>query len=778
MNKLSERLADVLIRWRWPLLLAALVLSIAAIWPASQVQFDRSIENVFPAGDRRLANYERLKETFGGNEVVLVVYRDPQLFATDGSGLARVAAMRKKFEELPGIESVLSIDRVLPIAIDEPMRDRLRELFSGYTHSADGQIAALACMLVPRERSPAGRSETVAAMRQILAEDLPPPAHGGMLTGEPVMVAEGYQFVEADGRRLGWATMMLLSLVIIACFRSVRWVVIPIIIVQATLLWTNAMLGLLQLRLSMVSSMLTAVVTVVGVATVVHVIVRFRELRTAGHDPPAALRASLAILALPIFWACATDAVGFGSLLVTRVGPVQDFGTMMAIGSLLVVPAVAMLLPAIVLWGSWASDPQRAWGEGLLDMQLDRLVHSIERHPWFVAIAATAITVVSMLGLQRLEVESDFTKNFRSDSQIVQSYAFVEEHLGGAGVWDVMLPAPSRLDFAYLERVRRLEARLRSEVYGADEAAAKRPGLTKVLSLADAVEAVRPNVLDPIEVRTPFPLLTVEQTRAAIEQKRNLEIGVTLAEMQRRIPTFYQALFNKDPQPPDGYWLRVMLRSHERQSSRSKRQIIEDVTRIAGEEFPASDDPQQRSPIATGFFVLLTYLIDNLLADQWLAFLVACAGILLMMFVALRNPLYALVALVPNVIPIMIVTGLMGWLGLKINMGAAMIAAVTMGLSIDSSIHYIGSFQTARAAGFSVHQAIAIVHNSVGRALVFATLALIAGFTVLCVSEFVPTIYFGALVSLTMLGGLAGNLVVLPLLLKLTTWERNKSSAE
>jgi predicted RND superfamily exporter protein len=170
--------------------------------------------------------------------------------------------------------------------------------------------------------------------------------------------------------------------------------------------------------------------------------------------------------------------------------------------------------------------------------------------------------------------------------------------------------------------------------------------------------------------------------------------------------------------------------------------------------------------------VLLTYLIDNMLADQWLAFGVACGGIFLMMLVALRNPLYALVALVPNVLPVMVITGLMGWLGLKINMGAAMIAAVTMGLSIDSSIHYISSFQTARAAGKSVHEALAVVHHSVGRALVFATLALIAGFTVLCVSEFVPTIYFGALVSLTMLGGLAGNLLVLPLLLKWTTWEK------
>ena len=129
----------------------------------------------------------------------------------------------------------------------------------------------------------------------------------------------------------------------------------------------------------------------------------------------------------------------------------------------------------------------------------------------------------------------------------------------------------------------------------------------------------------------------------------------------------------------------------------------------------------------------------------------------------------AMIALVPNVLPIAVVTGLMGWLGLKINMGAAMIAAVSIGLSIDSSVHYITAFLRARGQGQTLPEALAAVHQSVGRAMVFSTLALVVGFSVLCTSQFVPTIYFGVLVSLTMLGGLAGNLVVLPVLLTIAT---------
>jgi len=139
-----------------------------------------------------------------------------------------------------------------------------------------------------------------------------------------------------------------------------------------------------------------------------------------------------------------------------------------------------------------------------------------------------------------------------------------------------------------------------------------------------------------------------------------------------------------------------------------------------------------------------------------------------MLLIAFRSIRWTLIALVPNALPILMVMGLLGWLGLKINMGAAMIAAVSMGLSVDSSIHYLASYRRERVAGRSVSEALNLVQQSVGRAAVLSTLALIVGFMVLCTSEFVPTIYFGALVSLAMFGGLAGNLIVLPLLLHWT----------
>jgi len=249
--------------------------------------------------------------------------------------------------------------------------------------------------------------------------------------------------------------------------------------------------------------------------------------------------------------------------------------------------------------------------------------------------------------------------------------------------------------------------------------------------------------------------------------KRVSALSGAISSLSTHMPAMTESLHAKDPRTSDAYYFRIMLRAYERQPAQEKQRLIDQVTRISREEFPEAE--------VTGFFVLLTNVISSMIRDQWITFGMALVGIGLTMLLAFRRLRYALIALVPNALPILTVTGLMGWCDLKINMGAAMIAAVSMGLSIDSSIHYIRFFLRARGKGRSVHDALAEVQQSVGLAMVFSTIALIVGFSALIVSDFVPIIYFGVLVSLTMFGGLLGNLVILPMLLRLVTRDKNST---
>jgi predicted RND superfamily exporter protein len=751
MHSLTRSFVEMLIYSRWFLLGAAAVLAAISVPAALQVEFDRSIESMFAADDPLLEPYRKLKRTFGGNEIVLAVYTDPELLSESREGIRRLEQISRACEDVPGVRAVLSLDRPMGediVAMDSDLALKTRELFAGYTHSRDGTTAAIGCMLMSPRETDVPRRQTIDQLRDVmrdLPDDLPP----GMLTGEPVMVADGFRFVEQDGRKLGIWSTVLLGLTILVCFRSLRWVVIALAVVQFALLLTKAMLVWSQLQLTMVSSMLTAVVTVVGVATMVHVIVRFRMARGQGLAPRAAFLLAGTWLVVPVTWACLTDAVGFASLTLARVGPVNDFGVMMAVGSLLVLAATGLLVPGLALWRQAASEPRKPWGERGMGHALDGLLQAAQKRPVTVMLLIGVVAAAAISGVTRLEIETDFTRNFRSDSPLIRSYKFAERQLGGTGVLDVLLPAPEELNWDYLRRVQTLERRLRREVIITN--GESRPGLTKVLSISDAVIAAMP----------------VNPQRVRLRAIREAMVRRAIAGMRERMPEFTDALHGEDPDNPGQFYFRIMLRARERQPAEAKRQIIEDVTRISREEFPG--DEQQAGAEVTGFFVLLTNLVESILADQWFTFSVATAGIALALLIAFRNPLYALIALVPNGLPILVLLGVMGWCNLPVNMGAAMIAAVSMGLSVDSSVHYIVFFQRARRSGKTVSESLQEVQHSVGRAALFSTLALVIGFSVLISSEFVPTIYFGVLVSLAMLGGLVGNLLVLPLMLRLVS---------
>lgn len=726
-----SRLIEWLIASRWVLLVAALATA-AMCYPATQnLHFDREIENMYARDDPVLAPYRKLRRIFGTDEAGLVVYDDKELLTPEG--MQRLELLTAQLEAVPGVQGVFSLSRSPVMGqniIVAPWRERFYDLSEGLVLGPGRQTAGVVCMLEPEETSGIPRGQTIDAIRALLAKERP----NAVLTGEPVMLVDGFRYLHRDGHVLGWSSSILLMIVIGLLFRSIRWMIAPMIVVRVTLWWTQGALYYGDFRLTMISSMLWAIVTVIGIATVVHLIVRFRDAQSEGLAPRQAFASAAALLAAPITWAILTDAVGFGSLLISRVGPVYDFGAMMIVGSLLVLPAIGMVVPAMALWMKRDAPPPMTIGQRQLNRSLSRLSYLIEHRPRLLGGTSVALAVLAGCGVYRLDVQTDFTRNFRASTPLVKAYDVVETRLGGAGMWDILIPLPEQPQRDLLDRVRRLEARLRSEVVVTDDDGNQRQGITKAMSVADIIDVV------------PGGSLLGGAT-----------LPMLLGPLQRSMP-LVGSMYGTDPDSGQQY-LRVMLRSHERQSAPAKRQLIEQVTRITREEFPEAE--------VTGVFVLLTGLIESISRDQWTSFAAATIGIGLMMVVALRSVKLAVAALVPNALPILVVTGLLGWLGLKINMGAAMIAAVSMGLAVDSSIHYIISFQRQRAAGMSVRESLAQVQLSVGRAMVLSTLALIAGFSTLCLSNFVPTVYFGVLVSLTMFGGLAGNLVLLPLLLML-----------
>lgn len=724
-------LADFLVRYRIGLFVAAVAISAFAFVEASKLTLEQSIESLYALDDPHLLDYRQSKSLFGGDEFVIVVYEDPEVVTADG--LARVRTFSDQLSQVPGVQarSTQNLADVLAPAnipwLVRPLfqlrREKLIELARGILIGADQQTTGIVLRLFPEDKTSTSRDDTIRGVRQ-LAEAHDPPAY---VVGEPVLVHDMFQYVEQDGQRLFYASLLLLGVVIFALFRSFRWVVLSIVLVAATVAWTKAILVLCGMRLSMVSSMLNSLVTIVGIATVMRLMVYYREQRT-NYEPLEAFRKTIVELSPAIFWTTVTAAAGFVSLLSSDITPVRSFGTMMTLGTMLVLLTGGMLLPAGVLYKPEGADIPTGGTERRLVGLLGGLTTWVERWAGWVIGTVVLLSIASVGGLFRLRLDTDFTRNFRSSAPIVHALDFVETRLGGAGTWEINFPAPKDLTPEYLAKVRSFAARLRELSEAQPDQ--PEPALTKVVAITDLLDLVPGSVDDSEGIRRKLELIQAFQ------------------------PEFEPSLYNAEAGR-----MRLVLRAKQREPSEVQLKLIETVGQLGRAEF--------KDAKTTGLYVLLTFLIESLLRDQIVSFGLCVVLVVVIMVLAYHNLKIALVSLVPNVFPILLVVGAMGWIGVPVNVGTAMIAAVSMGLTIDASIFYLYGYRRMRAAGRPVAEALRQTHQGFGRALVFGTLALVVGFSVLALSRFIPLVYFGVLVSLAMLGGLIGNLLLLPLLLPL-----------
>lgn len=731
---LVETFVDGLLKYRLLLFVFSLAVAGAAVGPALSLRFDQRISSLYAADDPNRTNYIESRALFGGDELAIVAWAQSDLFAEGDELDPEVQRSLDDFSErlsaVPGINAEST--QTLADALRVPYaRDKVRRHVEGLLVDRTGETTGIVLRFTPEDVAPVDpksgqpttRGETIRRLRELAAEHERETGFETYVLGEPVQIHDMFRFVEEDGSTFFRWTLVLLGVVAFAVFRSVRWTVLPLLVVVVTIVWTRGLFGALGVSLSMVGSMLNSIVTIVGVATVTHVAVRFRSLRR-DFEPEEALRRTLVELLPAVFWTCATTFVGFAALLSSSIAPVRSFGVMMGLATVFVFVSVCTLLPAGTLLGRPSHAAPHRTGGTWLTGALERLSALVGRRPQLLFWSGAGLAILGVVGIPRLSVETDFSQNFHDGSNIIRSLEFYEARMGGAGTWELNFPAPEKLDDAYLTRVRRVAERLRS--------LSSEDGVSHVVALTDGLDLVPRSVGKP-----PFELQLPITTRLK-------SIGVVQ-------PEFVPGLYN----PKEGR-MRIVLRAYERVPADRKREIIARAETIAREEFPEAK--------ASGLYVLLVFLVESLLRDQVTSFALAAIGVLLVMSIAFRSPWLGLIGLVPNLFPLCIVMGGMGWLGVKISIGTTMIACVSLGLTTDATVHIVSKLlRSGRATDFAMARTVTLVGT--GRAIVYATLALVVGFSVLVLSNFVPLVVFGLLVVASMLIGLYGDLVMLPILL-------------
>jgi len=743
-----------LIKFRNLLLLAAVGTVIVCIPIAKRLTFDQTIESFFPPDNPDIQLLLQARQDFGGDEFVIVAWEEPGLIRTNPeneipelseAAARRISGLSQKLSELPGVDKdrTRDLERFLRKSpYNKNTRQKMLKLFDGVLIGPDGQSTAIVLQLLSVGSSPVSRAETVAVIRDTTAATIP----GAAVAGEAVQIQDMFNLVERDGNILYIASLGVLSIMLLVIFKNLRWVLASVGIVIASVTCTRAVLVIAGVQLSMVSSMLNSLVTVISISTTTHIILYYRELRSELDQHAATLR-TLQELWHPVMWTVIAISVGFAALLVSDIVPVRSFAIMMTLGTLIVLLVTLTVLPATFASGSHVPIPGKIRMEDALDRLLEKMAHVIDRHPIGTTIWCLVLVAVTAPGLFIMQIETDFSRNFRESSPIVQSLKFIETHLGPAGSWNVSFDVPDPITTEFLDSTRELTDRLHELSAAGIE--------LDVLSLNDGID-----------------------------------IPPRLGNAAKRLNTF----MNKQPEMveefynPDRQRMRIVLRSAEQQPTDVKLAQIQQVREIVAGHFDKQHAldvarvaaavaggaggtvntpmPPPQSATASGLFVLMAHIIDSLLADQIRSFIGASVGTVVCMWIAFHSLRIGLIALVPNVFPIALVTGSLGLLNVPVNIGTAMIASVAMGFTC--SVHYIAVFQKSLPE-VGLTRALQIAQSGVGKAVVLAHIALVAGFMVLTVSEFIPLVYFGALLSLSMIGGLISDLVLLPLLLRWTT---------
>jgi predicted RND superfamily exporter protein len=444
-------------------------------------------------------------------------------------------------------------------------------------------------------------------------------------------------------------------------------------------------------------------------------------------DDPAAerreqARRTLRRMLAPCTAVVATTAVGFAAICTSSISPVRLLGALIVFG--LAWSLVTALCGSVAVAGRTPSPTARTH----LPRWLRRVGAWSDRRRWWVFGLFAVASGLCAAGIGRLSFESAFLENFRAHSSVRESYEFIGEHFAPVGSLEVV-------------------------VQTADGNAVLSP---ETVRTADAFAAEVVERFDPVrKSQTVGDLLTLFGTglpRSAWDLRLRLTLLDAAAGAEDPLRAFVNA---------DGSAMRVQFRASESDVSvPEKLGMAAEVRAMAEEAF----GPGYRVEV-TGLYYFYARLIDGMVRDQYRSVAITVPAVLVVLTLLLRSLRVALVAMIPNLLPMVFCLGVMGWSGIPVNMTTAMMLSVTFGIAVDDTLHYLWRFRDALRETGDYSVAVMRAHGSVGRACVFTTVVIAGGFWILILSEFLPTAYFGGLVGFTMMATLAADLVLLPALL-------------
>jgi len=582
------------------------------------------------------------------------------------------------------------------------------------------------------------------------------------LGGLPMITDDMVTYIRNDLVNFGSGVFVFLIVMLSLIFREMRWVLLPL---ASCIYGGTVMLGLLGhvgWKVTVISSNFISLMLIITMSMNIHLVVRYRELF---RDYPDAEQFQLVQLTTrhmvqPCFYTALTTIIAFSSLVVSDIKPVIDFGWMMTIGLIVVFSTSFLLFPSLLLLT--ARKPLKHAEDDTYPFTavLGRLT---ERFGKQILVLAALIAAIGAIGMNRLEVENSFISYFHEDTEIYQGLKLIDETLGGTTPLDILLkfPEDERPDDGSL--IDDLSALFENVEIESDKADAwftpekldriklvhdyldELPAIGKVLSLASGIR-VAEKINGGVEF-TAFELNIMYKRVPAAIRAQLIDPYVSIANDEARISV---RIFDSMPD----------LR---------RKELLEQIDRDLREKFGLESHEYE----ITGLMVLYNNYLQSLFRSQIMTLGAVMIGIMIMLTILFRSPLVALVGIIPNILAATCILGFMGWMQIPLDVMTITIAAITVGIAVDDCIHYLYRYKKELPRIGDPVETMHYCHANIAKAAFYTTLTITVGFSILVISNFIPTILFGLLTAIAMVVALLAALTLMPKLILL--WQPFKA---
>ena len=712
------------------------------------LRLEFSIEQLFTQDDPRVERFLQFRDEFSGvDNILFLIYESNNPFSKEN--LDKNRQLIESLETIDGVESVTSLTNLELFTeggdyLLQPVYERIpydtdsllmakktimqSELVRNYIISADGKMASIMIEIDRDYNDYDGRKRILSEIDQFqMIVDWK-----WHQAGLPVIRTRYVQYMIQDNIRFLFPVALVISILLALLFRSFAGVLLPLIVIGLTIIWTVGLMAKMGIDINIISYMIPTLLMIISVSDSVHFMVKyFQALHEFGHRREALFQ-TIKKIGTALMLTSVTTAVGFGALSFVNIKIVSEFGIFTAIGVFFAFIISILFLPSMfMLMKQTADDKLIIYNVGVRVKVVQKISTLVRAYPKHIIISWCFIACIGTWGAVKINPHSKLLEDLRPGNKLLDDMKVAENRMGAILPVEIILEIMN--DGPY-EDIQDVEVMQFLDRVGAFMSAI--PEIGKVMSVTQYIKEIHQamNDGDPAFYHVP--------------NSRNL-ISQYMLLYESEFETFFNLDYTK---------LRIAAQIKDIDSRRSA-EIEEEINNFIMANAPSG---VKAEVTGTAFIALRTnnYLVRNLAGSFFIAFIV----VTLLMAILFRSVKMALISVVPNIIPMMMMAAVMGFFQVSLRPSTAMTFAIAFGIAVDDTLHYLTRYRM-ELSDRHYQKANDATMMSTGVAMMSTTAILVSGFMVLTLSEFTFSIQFGILSSITILSALIGDLTFLPALL-------------